>query len=100
MAAEEKINLVTLDGEALLTGISLYKEQLILDADLVSNISESSESALLYQIAQAVKEKKIQNLRKKNIPVLAWTIKDTKVIERIKKYADGLLFFYFLHRSF
>ena len=60
MAAEEKINLVTLDGEALLTGISLYKEQLILDADLVSNISESSESALLYQIAQAVKEKKIQ----------------------------------------
>lgn len=39
-----------------------------------------------------IKEKKIQNLRKKNIPVLAWTIKDTKVIERIKKYADGIIF--------
>ena len=39
-----------------------------------------------------IKEKKIQNLRKKNIPVLVWTIKDTKIIDEIKEYTDGIIF--------
>lgn len=39
-----------------------------------------------------IKENKIQKLRKKNIPVLVWTIKDTKIIDEIKEYTDGIIF--------
>lgn len=65
MQPEKKVEIITMEGTGLLARLGMKKDHLLLDIELYRNVTQYTESALLYQLRQVMAEKEITESCKK-----------------------------------